>query len=239
MTWLLDAESNAQGRIWGDHWLAGDSRLIIVAGRYVECLHKSKSKPRANDGMAFISDTTAVTLAYIFQYLARYPEQVEKLRLALDPILSGVDQVQDSLLQKVEELNGFIHEVLRMHPPVPAGLLRITPPEGIQVDDIHIPGGCTVSVPSQPIGRGMKAPFPLAVFRSHVRKAMLTTSLLLHIAATAYKDADQFIPERWYSRPELILDKSAFSPFSLGMSPYVFSFSRILYLSQSLTLRHS
>lgn len=95
----------------------------------------------------------------MFQYLARYPEQVEKLRLALDPILSGVDQIQDSQLQKVEELNGFINEVLRMHPPVPAGLLRITPPEGIEVDGIHIPGGCTVSVPSQPIGRGMKSPF--------------------------------------------------------------------------------
>lgn len=36
MTWLLGAESNAQGRPWGDHWLTGDSRLIIVAGRYVD-----------------------------------------------------------------------------------------------------------------------------------------------------------------------------------------------------------
>ena len=30
---------------------------------------------------------------------------------------------------------------------------------------------------------------------------------------------DDFVPERWYSKPELILDRSGFAPFSLGKSP--------------------
>lgn len=34
MSWLLAADSDAeQGEVWGDNWLGGDSRLVIVAGR--------------------------------------------------------------------------------------------------------------------------------------------------------------------------------------------------------------
>lgn len=36
------------------------------------------------------------------------------------------------------------------------------------------------------------------------------------IAELAYAQPDEFIPERWYSRPELVRHKSAFAPFSLG-----------------------
>lgn len=32
----------------------------------------------------------------------------------------------------------------------------------------------------------------------------------------AFESPDDFIPERWYSRPELIHDKRAFGPFSFG-----------------------
>lgn len=35
-----------------------------------------------------------------------------------------------------------------------------------------------------------------------------------------YEKADDFIPERWYSRPELVKEKSAFAPFLAGkLSP--------------------
>ena len=33
---------------------------------------------------------------------------------------------------------------------------------------------------------------------------------------TAFQDPTSFIPERWTSRPELILDKRAFAPFGVG-----------------------
>jgi len=33
---------------------------------------------------------------------------------------------------------------------------------------------------------------------------------------TAFVDAEEFIPERWYSRPELIKDARAYAPFSVG-----------------------
>ena len=31
-----------------------------------------------------------------------------------------------------------------------------------------------------------------------------------------YTDADAFVPERWYSRADMIKEKSAFAPFSVG-----------------------
>ena len=33
---------------------------------------------------------------------------------------------------------------------------------------------------------------------------------------TAFVRPDEFIPERWYSRLDLIIDKRAFSPFTFG-----------------------
>ena len=39
------------------------------------------------------------------------------------------------------------------------------------------------------------------------------------LAGEFFVRPDDFIPERWYSEPELILDRSGFAPFSLGESP--------------------
>jgi tryprostatin B 6-hydroxylase len=33
---------------------------------------------------------------------------------------------------------------------------------------------------------------------------------------SAFEDPLSFVPERWYSRPEMIRDKSAFAPFGVG-----------------------
>lgn len=38
------------------------------------------------------------------------------------------------------------------------------------------------------------------------------------LARECFVHPDDFIPERWYSEPELILDRSGFAPFSLGES---------------------
>jgi hypothetical protein len=40
----------------------------------------------------------------------------------------------------------------------------------------------------------------------------------LSLAEAAYVDPERFIPERWSTRPELIRNKNAFFPFSLGES---------------------
>ena len=35
---------------------------------------------------------------------------------------------------------------------------------------------------------------------------------------SCYEQAMDFIPERWYAKPELVKDDSGFSPFSTGLS---------------------
>ena len=33
---------------------------------------------------------------------------------------------------------------------------------------------------------------------------------------SCYENAEEFVPERWFSKPEMIKYKGAFAPFSLG-----------------------
>lgn len=48
-------------------------------------------------------------------------------------------------------------------------------------------------------------------------KHILASSVLkLHADPHSFTDPESFIPERWYSKPELILHKDAFIPFSTG-----------------------
>lgn len=224
MSWLLAESNKARSKTVGDNWLRGDSRLIVVAGRSVYQL-QFRVTHHVTLG-AFLptclcSDTTAVTLTHIFFYLARHPEQVEKLRSAIDPILSSVGWIENRHIQNVDHLNGVINEVLRLHPPVPSGVLRVSPPEGVQVGDSFIPGDTTVSVPFLPIGRCNMIP-PYSKLFPHPPSSLLVDSCILtdrrrNIAEIGYVNPEEFIPERWYSKPELIRDKNAFSPFSLGM----------------------
>lgn len=65
----------------------------------------------------------------------------------------------------------------------------MTPPEGIEVDGVWIPGHVQVFTP----------PWLLCRYEKY------------------FPQADQFIPERWTTRPELVVDKRAFIPFNAGM----------------------
>jgi cytochrome P450 len=113
-----------------DPMLQGDARLIIVAG----------------------SDTTAATFTYLFYHLAADPSQVKKLREELVPIAKG--DWSDIDLRGAQHLNGAINEALRMHPPVPSGVSRVTPKEGLKVGDQWLPGNTTFIMPQYVIGRG-------------------------------------------------------------------------------------
>jgi len=151
-------------------WLRGDTRLLIVGG----------------------SDTTASTLTFIFYYLAKYPNEVRKLRDEFEPLLaaSGKDHLDTKDVAKAVHLNGVIHEALRLNPPIPSGYPRVTPPEGLTIAGRYIPGNTTVVIPLRTLGR----------------------------SEAAYERAQEFIPERWYSKPGMIKHKDAFASFGLG--PY-------------------
>ena len=129
-SWLL---KTAQDRddVEATKWLHGDSRLLIVAG----------------------SDTVAIVLTYIFYYLAKDPSQVQKLREELEPLMLSDEPFNVRIVQNAKHLNGVINEALRLHPPTPSGGFRTTPPLGITVDGVFIPGGVNVNVPLYAPGR--------------------------------------------------------------------------------------
>ena len=138
------------------------------------------------------SDTTASTLTFIFYYLVKYPDEVRKLRKEFQALLaaSGKDHLDTKDVAKAVHLNGVIHEALRLNPPIPSGYPRVTPPEGLTIAGRYIPGGTTVVIPLRTLGQ----------------------------SEACYERADEFVPERWFSKPDMIKHKDAFASFGLG--PY-------------------
>ena len=45
---------------------------------------------------------------------------------------------------------------------------------------------------------------------------MRIANLLQRVEEEIYTQANDFVPERWYSRPEMIKDRSAYAPFMIG-----------------------
>ncbi|PYI09496.1 cytochrome P450 [Aspergillus sclerotiicarbonarius CBS 121057] len=103
----------------------------------------------------------------------------------------SVDAQDQVALSKLPHLNGTINESMRLLPAILTQSSRVTPPEGLTIEGTFIPGNIKLCAPRYSIGR----------------------------LESAYAQPHDFIPERWYSRPDLIRDPRAFAPFGLGMYP--------------------
>ncbi|KAF5873339.1 putative benzoate 4-monooxygenase cytochrome protein [Botrytis fragariae] len=163
-SWFIeDAEKNKNNGQYR-RWLSGDTATVVVAG----------------------SDTTAPTLTTLFYFLAKNPQDAEKIYQEI----SNVDLQDVNAVAALHHLNGSINEAMRLLPAVLTFVTRVSPPEGMDVNGTHIPGNVKIAAPRYSIGRPWKEPH-------------------------------KFCPERWYSRPEMILDKRAFAPFGVGRTSCV------------------
>lgn len=142
----------------------------------------------------------APTLAFIFYELAANISQTEKLYHELQ----GVDIQDSQALELLQHLNAIIKETLRLHPAVLTGGNRDTPPEGMMIGGRYIPGGITIVAPRY------------TIFRCKFMTCSVCLWLRLRKAGKCYNNPEKFIPERWYSRPELIKDSRSFLPFAQG-----------------------
>ncbi|WQF89198.1 Putative cytochrome P450 [Colletotrichum destructivum] len=171
-SWLLEDFNAIKNPSWQDRMnLYGDAYLIIIAG----------------------SDTTSATLTSLIFELAQHKEHAQRLREEVDDYFAQNENPEHLSLSKLQYLQACIDETLRLHPTVPSGLQRMTPPEGMEIDGTFIPGDTIVQVPNHTMFRGK------FIFLPH--------------ATTA---PDEFIPERWTTRPELSKNPAAFVPFSTG-----------------------
>lgn len=108
-----------------------------------------------------------------FYLLCKNPDVYRKLQQAVRAAVPGgeaewtYDKIKD-----IDYLNWVITETLRLRPSTPVGLQRMTPPEGLTIDEQYIPGDTIVSVPCY----------------------------TLHRDERWWERAREFVPERWASQ---------------------------------------
>ncbi|KAF2138249.1 uncharacterized protein K452DRAFT_256367 [Aplosporella prunicola CBS 121167] len=117
--------------------------------------------------------------------------------LALNP--SYIDKLREEsgsandcsgkfFLYPLPVLDSIVNEVLRLHPPITFGSQRVTSSKGLRIGHTWIPPETVVAIPPCVIGRDPRN----------------------------YVSPNDFIPERWTTRPDLLLNRGAFIPFSMG-----------------------
>ncbi|KAH7057417.1 cytochrome P450 [Macrophomina phaseolina] len=113
--------------------LLQDSILLIIAG----------------------SDTTSSVAAHALYYLVQNPRVLATLQRQLDAAFPGGEHTvtNDAVRSQVPLVDHVVNETMRLKPSVGQGLQRVTPPEGITVDGVFIPGGTIVSVPTWSVQR--------------------------------------------------------------------------------------
>lgn len=97
------------------------------------------------------TDTIAAALSFAFSHLARDPTIQKKLRAELEPLygrtISGEFTNFDLGEAEAKYLNAVINETMSLDNPTCANGPRITPPEGLEVDGVFIPGEVLVYTP--------------------------------------------------------------------------------------------
>ncbi|KAL5046742.1 hypothetical protein BDW71DRAFT_214514 [Aspergillus fruticulosus] len=134
------------------------------------------------------SETTANLLSGLFARLLRNTGKMQKLYEEVRGAFKNEDEITYQRASKLPYLNACLEEGLRIHPPVPTGLLRTVPQAGDMIDGHWVAGGTSVSV------GGWAASHNPANFR----------------------DCDKFIPERWLDDSYSTDIRSGMQPFSLG-----------------------
>lgn len=101
------------------------------------------------------SDTGALALSNICYLLCRHPEYQSRLFEEIAGLPDDDGLIDDNLLAALPLLLGTINESLRLYPPVPSGLQRLTPPEGAVIAGRYIPGNTVVTTPTYSLQRGL------------------------------------------------------------------------------------
>ncbi|KAJ5114818.1 benzoate 4-monooxygenase cytochrome P450 [Penicillium alfredii] len=135
------------------------------------------------------SDTTAIALTHVLYHLIKNPATLAKLREEVSDSLSGESIAPFSKVKSLPYLRACLDESLRLTPPLPRGLERKTPPQGMEILGKPIAGGITVSVPT----------------------------FLAHRDPTLFPEPERYSPERWLDASDTSKEmRAAFIPFSSG-----------------------
>ncbi|KAF2752115.1 cytochrome P450 [Sporormia fimetaria CBS 119925] len=181
-----------------------------IVGHLLDCDNKEITSRRALNAAARLlvvagSDTTSATLTFIFLELARNPHTQRHLRSIL-PSLSAKPHLEAQDLTHIPYLDAIINETMRLHPVVPSGVQRETPPEGLTLPNgTYIPGHTQIWMPIYAIhhdARNFSSPETFAPERWLVNG----TTQAGVISATSSRENSPFdektviVPSRSFSR---------------------------------------
>lgn len=102
-----------------------------------------------------IRDTIAVVLSYAFYRLSAHPHHQTRLYEEVAKVFGKTvpGEFTNDDLAGIEHLDAVINETMRLDNPGCNNAPRLTPPEGIVVDGVWIPGESLVRVPGHAIKR--------------------------------------------------------------------------------------
>ncbi|KAJ8116335.1 hypothetical protein OPT61_g2208 [Boeremia exigua] len=160
-----------------------ESQLVIIAG----------------------ADTNAITVSNVCYLLCQHPGYQQELFEELVDLSIHNEILEDKHLLNKPVLLSIINETLRLYPPVPGGLQRVTPPEGATIAGRFVPGDTIVSTPTYALHRG-KEPHSAALRDSE--KAFSFTIFLLaytyftrHISAMPPRKQKMVMPRQPGRKP--------------------------------------
>ncbi|EPQ51852.1 cytochrome P450 [Gloeophyllum trabeum ATCC 11539] len=127
-------------------------------------------------------ETTSISLTWALVELCKKPETQAKLREELLTRFPTSDPSWDQLMGDLPFLDGVVHEVLRLHPPVDqAG--RVASEDDVIPLSAPITAGSGEAIDRLPVGKGTLVTVPIACMN--------------HSEAVWGPDAKEFVPERW------------------------------------------
>lgn len=136
------------------------------------------------------TETVATLLPAAAYLLAKNPEAMVRATSEVRSAFQNGTAIDIQSVSNLEYLSAVINEALRLFPPVPEGLPRVTPPEGQSICDRWIPGGTCVQMS------------PYAA----------------NLSSDNFTDPKSFIPDRWLCGDARFDSdkKHVLQPFSMG-----------------------
>lgn len=134
------SQERVDRRIDGNYVHKPDIWGIVMSQK--EDLRLSRVEMYANSQVFMVAgtETTATALSGLLYHLLRTPEKMEIIVEEVRATFEKDSDIDMRSLEHMTYLNACIEEGLRMYPPVPVGLPRIAPDEGLLVCGEHIPG---------------------------------------------------------------------------------------------------
>lgn len=138
------------------------------------------------------SETTATLLAGATYWLLQTPQAMQQVTAEVRQAFDSEEEIDFvSATAKLPYMLACLNETLRMYPPVPTGLSRITMDPITEISGLCLPAGCHVSV--------------------HQSAA--------YLSPRNFHDPLTFAPERWLAAAPAQFtndNRSVFQPFSVG-----------------------